>query len=204
MWNVIYISVDKIEDDFELKGESCQELEKLVGNIAKITGKENALIVFTSDSSLEEVKYKAALLINYFNAAFINSDNIVIGSLLTEDAITDLCVKNGSTNDITSSTEPLRQKQESIVNAIGREIISKVIHLTNGIPYFLFEFIKDIKNILMHNKIENPEKKYGDDSILGENYIYILSEEEGIKGFNDCCDTYFQHNNSLKLVKKDN
>ncbi len=204
MWNVIYINVDKIEDDFELKEESCQELEKLVGNISKIIEKENALLVFTSDGNLEKVKYKAALLINYFNAAFINNNNVVIGSLLTEDAITDLCVKNGSPNDVTSSRESVRQKQESIANAIGRENISRVIHLTNGIPYFLFESIKGVKNISLHTERENIEKKYGDDSILGENYIYVLSEEKGIKGFNDCFDTYFQHNNSLKLVKKDN
>ena len=204
MWNVIYICVDKIEDDFELRGESCQELEKLVSNISKMVGQENTLIAFTSDSALEDVKYKAALLINYFNAAFMNSDNIVIGSLLTEDAITDLCVKNGSPNDVTSSRESVRQKQESIIHAIGRENISRVIHLTNGIPYFLFETIKGVKNISLHTERENIEKKYGDDGILGENYIYVLSEEKGIKGFNDCFDTYFQHNNGLKLVKKDN
>ena len=203
MWNVIYISVDKIEDDFELRGESCQELEKLVSNISKMVGQENTLIVFTSNSALEDVKYKAALLINYFNAAFMNSDNIVIGSLLTEDAITDLCVKNGSTNDITNSTEPLRQKQESIIHAIGRENISKVIHLTNGIPYFLYELIKNVKNISMHSGSDNPNK-YGSDTDLGDNYIYVISKDEGIKGFNDCFDTYFQHNNGLKLVKKDN
>ena len=143
MWNVVFVGIDKFDINYESL-ESLEELETFKDNIFKLIKDENTLLVFTADDKLDNVKFNAALIINYFSAAALNKDNIVIGNLLTEDTIADLCVRNDSNTCYTNSYDPISVKKFDTIRAIGQENISKIVHLTDGVEFLLLQDISKL------------------------------------------------------------
>ena len=203
MWNIVFVGIDKLDINYE-SPESLGELETFKDNIFKLIKDENTLLVFTADDKLENVRFNAALIVNYFSVAALNKDNIVIGNLLTEDTIADLCVRNDSNTCYTNSYDPISVKKFDTIRAIGQENISKIVHLTDGVEFFLLQDISKLNNIVTAVNYDAPNDiAINYDNVNGRNITYLVSKEQSLKGFNDCFTNYFKYQkNALKRSKK--
>ena len=183
MKNVVFIDVDKLGIGFQ---ENIQELNNLKDNILKL-GEESELdIFFTSENPLEKAKYQAALIMHYFNAVAKGNDNIKIGSLLTDDYVTDLGLENKVS--LEKNSKSISDKELGALSNIGLNNVNNLVFLSGNFSVSLW-FESDCKNTLVLNEGEKealPIKRVGKDVIL------LSSSKAGIEGFNDCFNTYYE------------
>ena len=195
MVNIVFIDVNKLNINFKYQESDkiSQKLNQLKENILRLVGSEKTLIVFVSKDKIDAVKYDAALLINYFNAITLNMDNVVIGDLLTSDAVANLCISDDANIHLNDSKKSVENKQLDEILTVGKDNISRVVHITDGVEYFFLRSIADLDNISMYTGYDYPGSNIDYDPKAMPKTVYLISKEPGIDGFNDCFETYFAH-----------
>jgi len=201
MWNIIFIGIDDLGEYFQ-EPNQVKALSDFKNNIIKISEGENSLVVFVSKKYLDEVKYNAALLINYMNFALSKETNIVVGPIITKDYSADLYLKNNGEFEVTYDQSPVAMKQNDIIKILKDDGINKIIHITNGMEYEVDKKVEDLTNIVMYVNCDMAINPYEHDTIDGRDTTYLVSRKNGLEGFNDCMNTYFENKDSLQLTKK--
>lgn len=200
MWNIIFIGIDDLGDYFQ-EPDQVKALSDFKNNIIKLSEGENSFVVFVSRKYLDEVRYNAALLINYMNFALSKETNIVVGPVITKDYSADLYLKNNGEFEVTCDQSPVATKQNEIIDILKEDGIGKIIHITNGIDYEVDKKNEDLSNIIMYVDCNLAINPYEHDTIDGRDTTYLVSKESGLNGFNDCMNTYFENKDSLQLTR---
>ena len=86
MYNIVYLNIDRIDDDFQSSKESLDELEKLIANIEKVNPENENYLVLISGENYEDVYYKIHLLQVYFEMHQKARGKIIVGPAITRDS----------------------------------------------------------------------------------------------------------------------
>lgn len=209
MYNVAFINVDKIEDDFQSSENQIFELMVLVNNIFNVSVCNTNIISLICDEITEDKKYKIALLESFFKVLTIRDPKYIFAGTLTN---TNPIIDFTDAKDISSQialqkvvkeNARLEKKQLSLLNNIGLNNIENIIHITNGVDFFLHDDLKDANNIVMTNGYENAS-----DGVVSNtsdpHFAYYLAQSTGLKGYNDCFASYFVNRETIKLSNRNN
>ena len=202
MYDIVFLNVDRIDDNFQSSKESIDELTELVRNIEKIDPECIKYVSLVSREGLEKQVYKVELLKAFLEAHSKARNNIKVGSIFSEDET--LYDNNYLVKD--KNKESLSDKMYSVIDYTEKEliIIKNVIHITHGIDSGLHEKVKKYNNIVFTDDYESSYGTIDIDNSEGKNFTYLMSVKKDVEGFNDCFFTYFTHRNVVKLTRSNN
>ena len=200
MWNIIFVGLDDLGNYFQ-EPDQAKALSDFKNNIINISEGENSFVVFVSKKELDEVRYNAALLVNYMNYALSSKSNIVVGPVITKDYSADLFLKNNGEFESTYDLSSVAKKQNDIINLLGEDGINKIYHITNGMEYEVDKNVENLSNVVMYIDCGLAINPFEHDTNSGRDITYLVSREKGLAGFNDCMNTYYENNSSLHLTR---
>ncbi len=195
MYNIVFLDIDKIDNDFYINQEKIGELEKLAHNIEGINPDCQNYLVFTTNEDVNKNAYKIGLIKAYFEAHHRLRNKIITGPVIEEKKSTDV------SNYFKKENEPINSKKYQVIESIENNgiKIDYIVHITNGIDFFLYDDVIERKNISLTEGYDDYALPMDIDDSYGRNITYLISDKKGIEGFNDCFETYYESKNVLKL-----
>ena len=200
MYNVVFVGVDGLGTSFAENKEALDEIIKLKENIESISEGLKTIIYFISSETLNDVMYNASVLMNIFNLYTAGNPNLEVKTLLTKDAISDLTVNKANGGETIKSNLDTSLKQVRALKSIGRRNIAKTTHVGHGIYFDVHEFLLNIPTTVMTDDFESTKEIITKD-YLAKDMTYIVSASKGLKGYNECFETYFEDQKAPLLIK---
>ena len=199
MYNIVYLNIDRINDDFQSSKESLAELEKLVDNIERVNPEDENYLVLVSGENYDDVYYKIHLLQVYFGMHQEARGKIIVGPTITRDSILHCLTLNKDERQV-------GEKMYSVVRHIERAKvdIDNLISVTHGLDAGFLDYTTKQKHIVLTDDYADAKSLIDITTDCGKDITYLISKKSGLAGFNDCFDTYFENKNIIKLTKKNN
>ena len=188
MYNVVFIDLEQIDSYFNEKENIVKELSKLAENIAKVSPDKSNMIVITYNGDLKEKEYEINLLKGFFSVMAAKDSRFILGPVLT---------RSTKGNEV----EYLDEKKYKFIKEFGVEAIDNVIHISNGMDFYLAEELASVNNILLYQGNSGLKNPLSTNNAVGKESTFLLSDKKGLEGYNDCFDAYFARESIAKLKR---
>jgi hypothetical protein len=196
MDNIGYLNIDRIDDDFQSSKESLAELEKLVANIEKVNPEDENYLVLVSGENYEDVYYKIHLLQAYFDMHQKARGKIIVGPAITRDSSLH-CLT------LTKDERQIGEKMFSVFRLLekAKAQVDNLISVTHGLDTGFLDYTMKQKHIVLTDDYADAKSPIDIDASRGKDITYLISGKNGLEGFNDCFDTYFEHQNIISFKR---
>ena len=161
----------------------------LEGSITKINAKytDLKLILFNPENGKQK-EYEINLLKGFFSVMAAKDSRFILGPVLT---------RNTKGNEV----EYLDEKKYKFIKEFGVEAIDNVIHISNGMDFYLAEELASVNNILLYQGNSGLKNPLNTNNAVGKESTFLLSDKKGLEGYNDCFDAYFARESIAKLKR---
>ena len=146
------------------------------------------MIVITYNGDLKEKEYEINLLKGFFSVMAAKDSRFILGPVLT---------RNTKGNEV----EYLDEKKYKFIKEFGVEAIDNVIHISNGMDFYLAEELASVNNILLYQGNSGLKNPLNTNNAVGKESTFLLSDKKGLEGYNDCFDAYFARESIAKLKR---
>lgn len=215
MYNVVFIDIDKLEDNFQSSKEQINELMKLTENITNVSPDNSNIISIICNEITSEKEFKIALLESYFRVMSTKNPKIILGRTLSPSKpyFKDVDYNPISREEHLEYIEKkmaaqrlvhLDDYQYDYLQKIGFNNIENVIHISNGIDFFLHEKLNMVNNISLTAGYKNNKLKINIEDNKDNTITYLVSCLPDLKGYNDCFEAFFANRNVIKLSRGNN
>ena len=79
--------------------------------------------------------------------------------------------------------------------------VDNLISVTHGLDTGFLDYTMKQKHIVLTDGHADAKSPIDIDTYLGKDITYLISEKNGLEGFNDCFDTYFEHQNIISFKR---